>query len=224
MTEKSSGRPSQPGQPAQDVPDEALTQPVQPASAQRPAPAPPEAPEAATPAGTPAGTPASAPAGAAEAAGPAAAEAAGPEAAAPMHAPGAPSGDAAPVPPVAAAAGYAGPPPPPAAPAPPRLRDRVFRLRSLVGVGVAGVILGAGGGAAVTYAVADDDGRPERGVGGPAFGDRGPGGPGGQRGDRDFGQGLDRDRQWRGQGLGEGQAPPAQPDQDGVDGSDSPSD
>ena len=74
--------------------------------------------------------------------------------------------------------------PPPAGPptAPPAgattkrsWRERSFGLRPVIGVGVAGLLLGALAGAGIGVAVADDDG-PQRPPAGPAQGDfRGPG-------------------------------------------------
>lgn len=91
-------------------------------------------------------------------------------------------------PPADAPAMASGPPPPsppPAAVGAPRtrLRDRLFTFRSTLAVALAGVVLGAGAGTAITAVVADDGGdlgRHER------FGDRGPrdgagGFPGGQQ-------------------------------------------
>ena len=87
----------------------------------------------------------------------------------------------------AAASGPPPPSPPPAAVAAPRtrLRDRLFTFRSTLAVALAGVIIGAGAGTAITAVVADDGGqhgRHER------LGDRGPRGgfgrmpgPGGQQ-------------------------------------------
>lgn len=91
--------------------------------------------------------------------------------------------DPAPVEPAAAqpvepapAAFAAAPPPPPVEPRT-RWRDRVFRARSVAAVAVAGVILGAAGGAVTTALVSDHDGdRHER----PGFGQMVP--PGGTPG------------------------------------------
>jgi len=58
----------------------------------------------------------------------------------------------------AAAAFDATPPPAPK----PRWRDRTFRMRSIAAVAVAGVIIGAAGGAVTTALVSDDD-RGDRG-------------------------------------------------------------
>src|SRR5262245_5744008 len=82
-----------------------------------------------------------------------------------------------PAPPPPSPTGPPGPPPAwtPASPAPPRprLRDRVFGLRSLIAVGVAGVILGGLAGFAI-HAATDDDRRDGRmGRFGPGFGPRG---------------------------------------------------
>lgn len=58
---------------------------------------------------------------------------------------------------VAPAAVAAAPPPPPTAPRT-AWRDRVFRMRSVAAVAVAGVIVGAAGGAVTTALVSDHDG------------------------------------------------------------------
>ncbi len=50
-------------------------------------------------------------------------------------------------------------PPPPAAETKPRWRDRVFRMRAVAAVAVAGVILGATGGAVTTALVSDSGDR-----------------------------------------------------------------
>jgi hypothetical protein len=68
---------------------------------------------------------------------------------------------------VAPAAAAVPAPPPPAEPTT-RWRDRVFRMRSVAAVAVAGVILGAAGGAVTTALVTDDD-RGD-GPGRPGFG------------------------------------------------------
>lgn len=79
---------------------------------------------------------------------------------------------------------------PPVAPARPRLRDRAFTFRSVLAVGVATLLLGGAGGAAIVAATSDDhgdrpritrfgDGRPgdDQRFGGCQWGN-GPGGPG----------------------------------------------
>ena len=62
-------------------------------------------------------------------------------------------------------------PPPPAAETKPRWRDRVVRMRAVAAVAVAGVILGAAGGAVTTALVTGDDrgDHPERFRIGPAW-------------------------------------------------------
>ncbi len=76
-----------------------------------------------------------------------------------------------------------------AAPVRPRLRDRVFGLRSLVAVALAGLVLGGVGGFGI-HAATDDgggDGRMDRfGPGGAFPGGPFPGGPGGRGGPGGF--------------------------------------
>ena len=64
----------------------------------------------------------------------------------------------------------------------PRLRDRLFGLRALVAVGLAGVVFGGLAGFGI-HAATDGDGRDGR------MGRFGPGGPGGFRGGPGHGPG-----------------------------------
>lgn len=63
----------------------------------------------------------------------------------------------------------------PAAPAGPRLRDRMWTFRSLLAVGIASLLLGGAGGAALVAATGDDHDRDQHRMGRW----NGPGGPGG---------------------------------------------
>jgi hypothetical protein len=74
-------------------------------------------------------------------------------------------------------------PPPPVAVTKPRWRDRVFRMRAVAAVAVAGVIIGAAGGAVTTALVSGDDhgDRNERFRIGPAWGPGMPAVPPGGR-------------------------------------------
>lgn len=138
----------------------------------------------------------------------------------------APEGDdLAPVDPAQAAP--ATPPTPPddtGTPPAPRLRDRVFRLRSVVAVAAAGVIVGGVAGAGLT-AVADGHGdrRPELGRNGfgpgqaPGMSGGMPGMPGGQGFPGMPGGGMpgqQGQQQGQQQGLPQGQVPQAQPSAD----------
>jgi len=69
-------------------------------------------------------------------------------------------------------------PPAETPPVRPGWRDRVYGVRAVAAVAVAGLIIGGGAGAAIHAATADDGGRDGR----PGFGRGGPdgGGPGGQ--------------------------------------------
>jgi hypothetical protein len=76
---------------------------------------------------------------------------------------------------------------PPAPPARSGWRERVYGVRAVAAVAVAGLIVGGGAGAAIHAATADDGGRDGR----PGFGRNGGGfgGPGGQLPGRGQGQG-----------------------------------
>ena len=99
-------------------------------------------------------------------------------------------------------------PQPVTAPAGPSWKDRVYGVRSVAAVAVAGLIIGGGAGAAIHAATADDGGRTGR----PGFGNGGPGGGFGGPGQRQGGPGggpdAGRTRWWAAAAAAERSAGP----------------